>query len=265
MERLLSGVPVSAGAHDPTFITTLTRAKDELWSLTHRRISKRFQASQPDELTIEEQEILEVIDDGDMEDWLKVGSTRPEQKFDMQLNPRMLPFQARNGSGQVGYVPEKYLQLASSTSLLSMLQALAALDARSHSSSSNSAELDAELQPGDSSGETRSAGPTQASEPPGQSSACAAASFAKALYDYSGQTQEELSFPEGAIIRILSRDTREDDGFWEGDFNGLVGVFPAVLVEDLSGRENGGGLNASTHVSLPLSQAVDTRLLPTLT
>lgn len=32
----------------------------------------RFQASQPDELTIEEQEILEVIDDGDMEDWVKV-------------------------------------------------------------------------------------------------------------------------------------------------------------------------------------------------
>lgn len=31
-----------------------------------------FQASQPDELTIEEQEILEVIDDGDMEDWVKV-------------------------------------------------------------------------------------------------------------------------------------------------------------------------------------------------
>ncbi|XP_026042738.1 gonadotropin subunit beta-2-like [Astatotilapia calliptera] len=28
-------------------------------------------ASQPDELTIEEQEILEVIDDGDTEDWVK--------------------------------------------------------------------------------------------------------------------------------------------------------------------------------------------------
>lgn len=32
-----------------------------------------LQASQPDELTIEEQEILEVIDDGDMEDWVKVN------------------------------------------------------------------------------------------------------------------------------------------------------------------------------------------------
>ena len=37
-------------------------------------ISFLSQASQPDELTIEEQEVLEVIDDGDMEDWVKVHS-----------------------------------------------------------------------------------------------------------------------------------------------------------------------------------------------
>lgn len=78
-------------------------------------------------------------------------------------------------------------------------------------------------------------------------------SFAKALYDYVGQTEDELSFPEGAIIRILSKDTHEDDGFWEGEFNGLVGVFPAVLVEDLSGSENKDGVNGSTHVSLTLT------------
>ncbi|KAM9728794.1 F-BAR and double SH3 domains protein 2-like [Menidia menidia] len=157
-----------------------------------------YKASQADELTIEEQEILEVIDDGDMEDWVK----------------------ARNRSGQVGYVPEKYLQLPSSNSLLSMLQSLAALDARSHSSS-NSTEPETEL-PGSSVN--------------GDSSV----SFAKALYDYAGQTEDELSFPEGAIIRILSRETHEDDGFWEGEFNGVVGVFPAVLVEDLSSvSENG--------------------------
>ena len=71
----------------------------------------------------------------------------------------LLRHQARNRSGQVGYVPEKYLQLPSSNSLLSMLQSLAALDARSHSSS-NSTEPELEPPPaaavnGDSSGETR--------------------------------------------------------------------------------------------------------------
>ncbi|XP_077618370.1 F-BAR and double SH3 domains protein 2 isoform X2 [Crocuta crocuta] len=154
-----------------------------------------YKASQPDELTIEEHEVLEVIEDGDMEDWVK----------------------ARNKVGQVGYVPEKYLQFPTSNSLLSMLQSLAALDSRSHTSS-NSTE--AELVSGSLNGDA---------------SVC----FVKALYDYEGQTDDELSFPEGAIIRILNKENQDDDGFWEGEFNGQIGVFPSVLVEELSASENG--------------------------
>ncbi|XP_072183137.1 F-BAR and double SH3 domains protein 2 isoform X1 [Excalfactoria chinensis] len=154
-----------------------------------------YKASQPDELTIEEHEVLEVIEDGDMEDWVK----------------------ARNKAGQVGYVPEKYLQFPTSSSLLSMLQSLAALDSRSHTSN-NSTEAD--LVSGSLNGD---------------SSVC----FVKALYDYEGQTDDELSFPEGAIIRILNKENQDDDGFWEGEFNGRVGVFPSVLVEELTASENG--------------------------
>uniref|UniRef100_G1LFE5 F-BAR and double SH3 domains protein 2 n=2 Tax=Ailuropoda melanoleuca TaxID=9646 RepID=G1LFE5_AILME len=154
-----------------------------------------YKASQPDELTIEEHEVLEVIEDGDMEDWVK----------------------ARNKVGQVGYVPEKYLQFPTSNSLLSMLQSLAALDSRSHTSS-NSTE--AELVSGSLNGDA---------------SVC----FVKALYDYEGQTGDELSFPEGAIIRILNKENQDDDGFWEGEFSGRIGVFPSVLVEELSASENG--------------------------
>ncbi|KAM4847009.1 F-BAR and double SH3 domains protein 2 isoform 2-T2 [Thomomys bottae] len=154
-----------------------------------------YKASQPDELTIEEHEVLEVIEDGDMEDWVK----------------------ARNKVGQVGYVPEKYLQFPTSNSLLSMLQSLAALDSRSHTSS-NSTE--AELVSGSLNGDAN---------------VC----FVKALYDYEGQTEDELSFPEGAIIRILNKENQDDDGFWEGEFNGRIGVFPSVLVEELSASENG--------------------------
>uniref|UniRef100_A0A8C2X439 F-BAR and double SH3 domains protein 2 n=1 Tax=Cyclopterus lumpus TaxID=8103 RepID=A0A8C2X439_CYCLU len=158
-----------------------------------------YKASQPDELTIDEQEMLEVIEDGDMEDWVK----------------------ARNKSGNVGYVPEKYLQFPTSNSLLSMLQSLATLDARSHTSS-NSTEP--ELHSGCINGDTNMI-------------------FVRALYDYEGQADEELSFSEGAVIRLLSRDTQTDDGFWEGELNGRVGVFPSVLVEDLTenGETSGGG------------------------
>lgn len=67
--------------------------------------------------------------------------------------------------------------------------------------------------------------------------------YVRALYDYEGQADEELSFSEGAVIRLLSRDTQTDDGFWEGELNGRVGVFPSVLVEDLTenGESSGGG------------------------
>lgn len=131
-----------------------------------------------------------------------------------------------------------------------MLQSLAALDARSHSSS-NSTEPETELPTGsvngDSSGEIRLHQIISEFWFPALfntlvATVCVAVSFAKALYDYAGQTEDELSFPEGAIIRILSRETHEDDGFWEGEFNGVVGVFPAVLVEDLTvTSENGDG------------------------
>ncbi|XP_054649830.1 F-BAR and double SH3 domains protein 2-like isoform X2 [Dunckerocampus dactyliophorus] len=152
-----------------------------------------YKASQPDELTIDEQEMLEVIEDGDMEDWVK----------------------ARNKTGHVGYVPEKYLQFPASNSLLSMLQSLATLDARSHTSS-NSTEP--ELHSGCINGDANMV-------------------YVRALYDYEGQAEEELTFAEGAVIRLLNRDTQTDDGFWEGELNGRVGVFPSVLVEDLT--ENG--------------------------
>ncbi|KAF2976939.1 hypothetical protein EK904_013753 [Melospiza melodia maxima] len=190
-----------------------------------------YKASQPDELTIEEHEVLEVIEDGDMEDWVKVSSSqlvsmRLGWEGALRLSAEQCPRhrtapvvgpQARNKAGQVGYVPEKYLQFPTSSSLLSMLQSLAALDSRSHTSN-NSTETD--LLPGSLNGD---------------SNVC----FVKALYDYEGQTDDELSFPEGAIIRILNKENQDDDGFWEGEFNGRVGVFPSVLVEELTASENG--------------------------
>lgn len=60
--------------------------------------------------------------------------------------------------------------------------------------------------------------------------------LARALYSYTGQSEEELSFPEGALIRLLPRaQDGVDDGFWRGEFGGRVGVFPSLLVEELLG------------------------------
>ena len=48
--------------------------------------------------------------------------------------------------------------------------------------------------------------------------------------------EDELSFREGQRIRLLSKDENGvDDGFWQGEIDGKVGVFPSlVVIEEVS-------------------------------
>ncbi|XP_003477328.1 F-BAR and double SH3 domains protein 1 isoform X2 [Cavia porcellus] len=131
-----------------------------------------YQAGHEDELTIMEGEWLEVIEEGDADEWVK----------------------ARNQHGEVGFVPERYLNFPD----LSIPES------------------------GQDNDNPSGAEPT--------------AFLARALYSYTGQSEEELSFPEGALIRLLPRaQDGVDDGFWRGEFGGHVGVFPSLLVEELLG------------------------------
>ncbi|ELV14083.1 FCH and double SH3 domains protein 1, partial [Tupaia chinensis] len=131
-----------------------------------------YQAGREDELTITEGEWLEVVEEGDADEWVK----------------------ARNQHGEVGFVPERYLNFPDLF-----------LPESSHDSDNPSG-----------------AEPT--------------AFLARALYSYTGQSAEELSFPEGALIRLLPQaQDGVDDGFWRGEFGGHVGVFPSLLVEELLG------------------------------
>uniref|UniRef100_G1REU7 F-BAR and double SH3 domains protein 1 n=1 Tax=Nomascus leucogenys TaxID=61853 RepID=G1REU7_NOMLE len=132
----------------------------------------RYQAGREDELTITEGEWLEVIEEGDADEWVK----------------------ARNQQGEVGFVPERYLNFPD----LSLPE------------SSQDSDNPCGTEP--------------------------TAFLARALYGYTGQSAEELSFPEGALIRLLPRaQDGVDDGFWRGEFGGRVGVFPSLLVEELLG------------------------------
>ncbi|XP_053894172.1 F-BAR and double SH3 domains protein 1 isoform X2 [Malaclemys terrapin pileata] len=156
------------------------------------RVFFGYQACQSDELSIRQGEELEVIEDGDVEEWVK----------------------ARNQAGQVGYVPEKYLLFLDAVG--SERRALTGSCQEGPSETALEKELtsimtmDLVLEPG--------------------------TWLVRALYDYEGQSVEELTFPEGAIIRVLPREEGEvDDGFWKGDFNGRVGVFPSLVVEEITG------------------------------
>ncbi|XP_034400251.1 F-BAR and double SH3 domains protein 1-like [Cyclopterus lumpus] len=140
------------------------------------RVVYGYQASQSDELSIVEGEELQVIEDGDMEDWLKVS----------------------NSCGQVGYVPERYVQL----------MCLPAEDATQLNSSFSSTSST------------------------GYEKRAASRGVARALYSYQAQSAEELSFQEGTLIHLICCQHAEvDDGFWEGELNGQIGLFPSLVVE----------------------------------
>nr|XP_038042524.1 LOW QUALITY PROTEIN: F-BAR and double SH3 domains protein 1 [Anas platyrhynchos] len=176
----------------------------EPWPLPARtypytcRVIFGYQGRQADELSIAQGEELEVIEDGDMEEWVK----------------------ARNKAGQIGYVPEKYLLslgcVGSEPSLATGTGVVGPSGAALQRQLSSIMAAELVLEPG--------------------------AWLVRALYDYEGQSPEELSFPEGAIIRVLPRAEDEvDDGFWTGDFDGRVGVFPSLVVEELTGARGTAG------------------------
>ncbi|XP_030612457.1 abl interactor 1a isoform X4 [Archocentrus centrarchus] len=51
-----------------------------------------------------------------------------------------------------------------------------------------------------------------------------------AIYDYSKDKDDELSFMEGAIIYVIKKN---DDGWFEGLCNGVTGLFPGNYVESI--------------------------------
>ncbi len=65
--------------------------------------------------------------------------------------------------------------------------------------------------------------------PPPMPAAKAATPTARALYDYQGQTPDELSFREGETITVLKKDP---GGWWEGEVNGRRGWLPANYVQE---------------------------------
>lgn len=52
------------------------------------------------------------------------------------------------------------------------------------------------------------------------------------IQDYSAQAPEELSLQKNRIVTVLDRNVAE--GWWKGDLNGKIGVFPADVSRDLA-------------------------------
>ena len=53
------------------------------------------------------------------------------------------------------------------------------------------------------------------------------------LFPYTAQDEDELSLKEGQLITIITKDC-EDEGWWKGEIEGKVGLFPDNFVERVS-------------------------------
>lgn len=50
-----------------------------------------------------------------------------------------------------------------------------------------------------------------------------------ALFPYTAQNEDELTFYKGSVIKVISKDGE----WWKGELNGHVGVFPYNYVQEL--------------------------------
>ena len=57
----------------------------------------------------------------------------------------------------------------------------------------------------------------------------------EALYDYTKDKDDELSFIAGTIIYVLKKN---DDGWYEGVADGITGLFPGNYVEVIAVNES---------------------------
>ncbi|KAH6927892.1 hypothetical protein HPB50_009781 [Hyalomma asiaticum] len=91
----------------------------------------------------------------------------------------------------------------------------------------------------DSSNDKRALGPLKKPAPPVPSETSTEApklppkpvrEQAKVLYAYEAQNDDELTIKEGDVITVLTKEV-EDKGWWKGELNGRVGVFPDNFVK----------------------------------
>lgn len=56
------------------------------------------------------------------------------------------------------------------------------------------------------------------------------------MFPYDAVNDDELTLKEGDVITLISRDG-QDMGWWRGELNGRVGVFPDNFVQIVTTEE----------------------------
>eukprot|EP01119_Soliformovum_irregulare_P015513 TRINITY_DN436_c0_g2_i1.p1 TRINITY_DN436_c0_g2~~TRINITY_DN436_c0_g2_i1.p1 ORF type:complete len:450 (+),score=140.24 TRINITY_DN436_c0_g2_i1:79-1428(+) len=53
----------------------------------------------------------------------------------------------------------------------------------------------------------------------------------RTLFQFEAQTEKDLSFQPGDIIRVLKTDSKDGKGWWQGELRGKMGIFPSNFVQ----------------------------------
>ncbi len=72
------------------------------------------------------------------------------------------------------------------------------------------------------------------------------------LFPYTALNEDELSLSEGQVINIVTKEV-EDKGWWKGEVDGRVGVFPDNFVKLIVPHAGGAGGGSSNSASASTS------------
>ncbi|KAK0177887.1 hypothetical protein PV328_001891 [Microctonus aethiopoides] len=188
-----------------------------------------YTAQNPDELSIVESEQLEVVGEGDGDGWLR----------------------ARNYRGEEGFVPQNYLDVEREQAEVS--HGLTSSHGPGLVTQISFSSVDYTIDDHDAVDPDAHLYAAAVAAPETTTTEVAADSmeatkyndvdeyqmkeeeisqYCIALYDYDATCDEELTFMEGDVLKILKTEPHDvDDGWWEGELRGCKGLFPSLVVE----------------------------------
>jgi len=199
-------------------VTSITSSQQGGYPYTCTAIYS-YQAQKSDELSIEEGESLQIVQESSWDQWL-VG---------------------RNESGEEGFVPENYVRAENNHRQMNANASTKSSTSGTSSAAQDSVAMDASIassssgicsQPGfQDNGSTYRESP----RPDKPTSLPMGLGKFKARYDYQGNKDDPtcLSFPQNAIIEVLGFDEL-DDIWYVGSYQGRTGSFPKCLVEKMT-------------------------------